>query len=124
MSKPRSPKKKASLVKIKYLLQTSDHDGYCTDEEAEYAESREHVEVEVPEKDLKSATVNALSKELQELTKFIPKPKSVKNLDSIESRVRGSKGDPDCYCDIDTESLSHGLVQHSYRLTVLEVTKM
>ena len=93
-------------VKIVSKLETSDHDGYCSDDECEYEVKVVETIVDLPTQ-YKSHSKGKLNN-LNEFDweKLLPVP-----------IVLGGSG----YCCVDKECEAHGLGQHDYRYTILSV---
>lgn len=95
-------------VKIIYVDETSDHDGYCSDGECEYKKEIITRLVAVPEmyKNHPPGVISKLSE--FDWTCLLKKPNVDDELGSL-------------YCDLSPECEANGLIQHDYRQTVIYV---
>ena len=90
------------------MLETSNHDEYCSRSKCEYCCDDYSVELYINENHLVSDDTGAIIN-LQSYEIFIPVP----NVDASRSH----------HCDLSDESAQHGLDVHEYRITIKSVTK-
>ena len=93
--------------RISALLETSDHDGYCSGEECEYGAIQGDYEVQIPAKDVPAEEAEGLAA----FKRFLPEPMVG---DSAQSH----------WCDISCRCTQAGLGKHEYRYTVLSATEL
>jgi hypothetical protein len=103
-------------ARVRALLETSDHDGYCSDEECIYkAEEKEYI-VDIPEKYVDHSDGFFSEDEMKEIdfqdwTHVLPIVLLGKERDCSQSE----------YCDLSKMCKQHNLDIHEYRYTIFSV---
>lgn len=85
------------ITHVNYILETSDHDGYCSGDECEYAKDN--------------------------LDAILAIPDNVKDVDGfcwgVLNEIANSKlGGGSGYCDLSPESIANNLANHDFRVTI------
>ena len=97
-------------AKIIAKLETSDHDGYCSDAECEYKIETKTYIVDLPEKYniYTKDKLNFYNKnDEDEFIKLLPVPE----LNYYESQ----------FCDLSEECSQHNLKRHDYKYTIIDI---
>lgn len=97
---------KMKQILITCLLETSDHDGYCSGEECYYESNQVVYLTDVPLK-YSEYDIGIIDDPEQDWTEYLPEP---------NINIDGSG-----YCDPSQESLDAGLNCHDYRYTIIKV---
>lgn len=97
---------KETRIRIKYLLQISDHDGYCSGNECDYEEFVYKKEIAILPEDFEDDE-NKIFKDLTYYEKFLEHPQ-LNNCCSY-------------YCEASKEASDHNLDIHDYRITILSI---
>lgn len=92
-------------IKIQVFLETSDHDGYCTDNECEYFSKTETHYLDVP-KEFEDYPLGQIDSDTYDWKSLLPNP-----------NVEGNSG----YCSLCKECEEVGLDIHDYRYTIQTV---
>lgn len=95
-------------VRITSKLETSDHDGYCSEGECEYkVKTKSHVvDLPIEYKNYPEGKLVNFDEFGINWEDFLPTPEL---------------SDGSCYCDLSTESVANGLNRHEYRYTILSI---
>jgi hypothetical protein len=98
-------RKVMETVVLKYTLEVSDHDGYCSGEECDYVCEKKTVRVEIPREE--AARIETMSRaELARYTGLVPQPKLNES---------GSY-----YCRPNKQGKQAGLDRHDFKVTILK----
>jgi hypothetical protein len=106
-------------IKIKFSVETSDHDGYCSDAENEYYDNEYNVNIVFDEKYYSYDKLrDGIKKIIDEIEKFCDEPncfnKYRRQLKDLIPNICTGSG----YCNNSYESIQHGLDIHDYRISM------
>ena len=104
-------------ARVNVLLEMSDHDGYCSDNECEYWSKEKEIVIEVPDEyeDEPLGFIEEIDQE--KWNKILPYPEEEYETNYPEAHRYALSG----YCDNDPESEEKGLGKHDYRYTIHSV---
>ena len=112
-----------SKLRVSFLVESSDHTGYCSEGENEYTESIQHVDVDVNRTFKTDGELTyGIKYIIQKLKSFCTNPHYGGSDDPYIKQITHlipDMHDDSCYCEVSIESRLHRLGKHEFKITLI-----